>query len=147
MLNKKLFKLEKKKNSFLSNLYDILNNRTYKEIIYWNKEGKGIIISNINKFSTMILPIYYKSSNYSSFIRQLNTYGFHKSKGIIKEGEGYEHDKLNKNSTIEDFKKILKIKKRKRLFMKYLKKIQKIILLIFLNKIVVMMKKIFLKFY
>ena len=122
MLNKKLFKLEKKKNSFLSNLYYILNNTTYKEIIYWNKEGKGIIISNINKFSTMILPTYYKSSNYSSFVRQLNMYGFHKSKGLIKEGEGYEHDKLNKNSTIEDFKQILKIKKRKKLLMKYLDK-------------------------
>ena len=87
-----------------------------------DKEGKGIIISSINKFSTMILPTYYKSSNYSSFVRQLNMYGFHKSKGLIKEGEGYEHDKLNKNSTIEDFKQILKIKKRKKLLMKYLDK-------------------------
>ena len=40
MLNKKLFKLEKKKNSFLSNLYYILNNTTYKEIIYWIKKVK-----------------------------------------------------------------------------------------------------------
>jgi hypothetical protein len=122
MLNKKLFKLEKKKKSFLSKLYDILNNITYKEIIYWNKEGKGIIIANVNEFSTMILPKYYNHSNYSSFVRQLNLYGFHKSQGIIKEGEGYEHDKLNKNSTIEDFKRILKTKKRKNTLMKYLNK-------------------------
>ena len=122
MLNKKLFKLEKKKKSFLSKLYDILNNITYKEIIYWNKEGKGIIIANVNEFSTMILPKYYNHSNYSSFVRQLNLYGFHKSQGIIKEGEGYEHDKLNKNSTIEDLKRILKTKKRKNSLMKYLNK-------------------------
>ena len=122
MLNKKLFKLEKKKKSFLSKLYDILNNITYKEIIYWNKEGKGIIIANVNEFSTMILPKYYNHSNFSSFVRQLNLYGFHKSQGIIKEGEGYEHDKLNKNSTIEDFKRILKTKKRKNSLMKYLNK-------------------------
>ena len=122
MLNKKLFKLEKKKKSFLSKLYDILNNITYKEIIYWNKEGKGIIIANVNEFSTMILPKYYNHSNFSSFVRQLNLYGFHKSQGIIKEGEGYEHDKLNKNSTIEDFKRILKTKKRKNTLMKYLNK-------------------------
>ena len=122
MLNKKLFKLEKKKKSFLSKLYDILNNITYKEIIYWNKEGKGIIITNVNEFSNMVLPEYYNHSNYSSFVRQLNLYGFHKSKGIIKEGEGYEHDKLNKNSTIEDFKRILKTKKRKNTLMKYLNK-------------------------
>ena len=122
MLNKKSFKLEKKKKSFLSKLYDILNNITYKEIIYWNKEGKGIIIANVNEFSTMILPKYYNHSNFSSFVRQLNLYGFHKSQGIIKEGEGYEHDKLNKNSTIEDFKRILKTKKRKNTLMKYLNK-------------------------
>jgi len=50
MLNKKLFKWKKEK-TFLSKLYDILNNTTYKEIIYWNKEGKGIIIANVNEFS------------------------------------------------------------------------------------------------
>ena len=82
MLNKKLFKLNKKRKSFLSKLYDILNNKAYKEIIFWNKEDKGIIIANVNKFNSIILPKYYK---YSSFVRQLNTYGFYKSKGIIKE--------------------------------------------------------------
>ena len=121
MLNKKIFKQEKKKKSFLSKLYDILNNTAYKEIIYWNKEGGGIIIADVNQFSSMILPKYYNHNKYSSFVRQLNLYGFHKSKGVIKEGEGYEHDKLNKNSTIEDIKQILK-KKKKNYLMNYLYK-------------------------
>jgi len=146
MLNKKLFKLEKKKKSFLSKLYDILNNTTYKEIIYWNKEGKGIIIANVNEFSTMILPKYYNHSNYSSFVRQLNLYGFHKIQGVVKEGEGYEHDKLNKYSTMEDIKLILKAKKRKNMLMKYLNKDSKddFINTFERNK---MMMKIFLNFY
>ena len=125
MLNKKLFKLVKKRKTFLSKLYDILNNTTYKEIIYWNKEGKGIIIAKINEFSTMILPKYFRSSTYSSFVRQLNLYGYHKIQGLIEEGEGYEHDKLNKNSTMEDFQEILKLKKRRNLLMKYLNKYSK----------------------
>ena len=122
MLNKKIFKQEKKKKSFLSKLYDILNNTAYKEIIYWNKEDGGIIIADVNKFSSMILPKYYNHNKYSSFVRQLNLYGFHKSKGVIKEGDGYEHDKLNKNSTIEDIKQILKKNKRKNYLMNYLYK-------------------------
>ena len=125
MLNKKLFKSEKKRKTFLSKLYDILNNTTYKKIIYWNKEGKGIIIANVNEFSTMILPKYFRSSTYSSFVRQLNLYGYHKIQGVIEEGEGYEHDKLNKNSTMEDFQQILKLKKRRNLLMKYLNKVLK----------------------
>ena len=125
MQNKKLFKSEKKKKTFLSKLYDILNNTTYKEIIYWNKEGKGIIIANVNEFSTMILPKYFRSSTYSSFVRQLNLYGYHKIQGVIEEGEGYEHDKLNKNSTMEDFQQILKLKKRRNLLMKFLNKYSK----------------------
>jgi hypothetical protein len=125
MLNKKLFKLVKKRKTFLSKLYDILDNTTYKEIIYWNKEGKGIIIAKINEFSTMILPKYFRSSTYSSFVRQLNLYGYHKIQGLIEEGEGYEHDKLNKNSTMEDFQEILKLKKRRNLLMKYLNKYSK----------------------
>ena len=122
MLNKKIFKQEKKKKSFISKLYDILNNTAYKEIIYWNKEGGGIIIADVNQFSSMILPKYYNHNKYSSFVRQLNLYGFHKSKGVIKEGDGYEHDKLNKNSTIEDITQILKKKKRKNYLMNYLYK-------------------------
>ena len=125
MLNKKIFKLGKKRKTFLSKLYDILNNTTYKEIIYWNKEGKGIIIAKINEFSTMILPKYFRSSTYSSFVRQLNLYGYHKIQGVIEEGEGYEHDKLNKNSTMEDFQQILKLKKRRNLLMKFLNKYSK----------------------
>ena len=122
MLNKKLLKHGKKKKTFLLKLYDILNNTTYKEIIYWNKEGKGIIISNVNKFNTIILPKFLKTNNYSSFVRKLYLYGFHKSKGVIKEGEGYEHDKLNKNSTIEDIMQITKIKNRRNSLMKNLNK-------------------------
>ena len=68
------------------------------------------------------MPKYYNHSKYSSFVRQLHLYGFHKSKGVIKEGEGYKHEKLNKNSTIEDIKQILKKKKRKNFLMNYLYK-------------------------
>ena len=121
MLNKKRFKLEKRCKSFLSRLYDILNDSNNKDIIHWNKEGNGILISDINKLCDIVLPKYYKHNNYSSFVRQLNMYGFHKSKGIIKDGEGFEHEKFNKKSNKEQIKQMNRKNKKIKLLSKYIK--------------------------
>lgn len=100
-----------KYETFLSKLYDILNseNSAYSKIIRWNKEGDGIIISDANKLSKIILPKYYKHQNYSSFVRQLNMYGFHKTKDFsednIKEEE-YKSQKFNKKCTKDEIKRI-----------------------------------------
>lgn len=64
--------------SFLVKLYQILENAQYKGIIEWDETGKLFIIKNLNEFCEKVLPIYYKHNNYSSFVRQLNMYDFHK---------------------------------------------------------------------
>ena len=91
MLNKKIKRNNKikTKKSFLLKLYDILNDNTYHDIIHWNMERSGIIITNITKLSNEVLPKFYRHNNYSSFVRQLNVYGFNKIQGILKEGEGF----------------------------------------------------------
>lgn len=98
----------KKSQSFLSKLYDILNSNNYNKTISWDEEGKKIIISDVVKLCKDILPKFYKHRNYSSFIRQLNLYGFHKSKGINENLEIYEHETFNKNITKEEIKQITK---------------------------------------
>ena len=67
MLNKKRYRLKQisQNKLFLSKLYDILNNEENKDIIHWNNEGTAIIIVDINKLCKLILPKYYKHSNYS----------------------------------------------------------------------------------
>ena len=72
-----------KKKPFLLRLYEILNEKENQEIIHWNSEGNGLIIENINMLSFIILPKYYSHNNYSSFVRQLNIYKFHKTKSKI----------------------------------------------------------------
>ena len=114
MINKKTIR-EKKTKSFLCKLYDILNDLEYGEIISWNKEGNGVIIKNITKLCKIVLPKFYKHKNYSSFVRQLNIYGFHKSQGILKDGEGFEHDIFNKNITKEQIKQIFLYKNQKKI--------------------------------
>ena len=114
MINKKTIR-EKKTKSFLCKLYDILNDLEYGEIISWNKEGNGVIIKNITKLCKIVLPKFYKHKNYSSFVRQLNIYGFYKSQGILKDGEGFEHDIFNKNITKEQIKQIFLYKNQKKI--------------------------------
>jgi hypothetical protein len=44
------------------------------DIIRWTDGGKHFIIMDINEFVVKLLPRYFKHSNLSSFVRQLNSY-------------------------------------------------------------------------
>ena len=93
--------------NFLLKLYQILENKEYKDIIEWGDDGKYFIVKNLHDFTENILPKYYKHNNYSSFIRQLNMYDFHKRKGNTNE-HIFEHVNF-----IKDRKDLLKLIKRK----------------------------------
>lgn len=110
-----------KSESFLSKLHDILNTNTYDEIIHWDTDGKRIIIADVINLCNVILPKFYKHHNYSSFVRQLNMYGFHKSKGIIKSGEGYEHDTFCRDTTKDEINKISRTNKKMKNLINYIK--------------------------
>eukprot|EP00038_Savillea_parva_P005738 m.159766 g.159766 ORF g.159766 m.159766 type:complete len:301 (-) comp11849_c0_seq1:129-1031(-) len=72
---------EKKTSQFLPSLYQMCNNddSTHRQCINWSDDEKSFWVSNIETFSRMILPMYFKHNNYASFVRQLNMYGFHRS--------------------------------------------------------------------
>ncbi|CAD8083998.1 unnamed protein product [Paramecium sonneborni] len=61
---------------FLIKLKSMLEDRCNQQIISWNDLGNKVIIHQIDQFKSSILPLYFKSSNYSSFQKQLNNYGF-----------------------------------------------------------------------
>lgn len=66
--------------TFLKNTYEILNNESLNSIIRWTEDGSSFIISDIYNFTNSVLPTFFKHKNLSSFIRQLNMYGFRKEK-------------------------------------------------------------------
>ena len=110
--NKENFQKDKYKKkgeypNFLLKLYQILENESYKNIIHWTEDGKYFIISNLHDFTEQILPHYYKHNNYSSFIRQLNMYDFHKKKS------GQNEHIFHHQNFIKDRKDLLKLIKRK----------------------------------
>jgi len=114
-----------KPESFLSKLHDILKDNTFKEIIHWDTDGKRVIISDVVNLCNIVLPKFYKHHNYSSFVRQLNMYGFHKSKGIMKKGESYELDKFIRESTKEEINQIVRPNKKVKNLVEYIKTNQK----------------------
>jgi len=49
-------------------------------IACWSDDGLSFIVKTTERFASLILPKYFKHSNFSSFARQLNFYGFRKLK-------------------------------------------------------------------
>ena len=93
--------------NFLLKLYQILENDEYKDIIHWGDDGTYFVVQNLHDFTENILSKYYKHNNFSSFIRQLNMYDFHKRKSNSNE-HIFEHKNF-----IRDKKELLKLIKRK----------------------------------
>lgn len=73
--------VSQKKNSFLLKLFHAISNESYYDIIRWEEDGKSFEIVDDLKFCKEILPSIFKHNNFSSFIRQLNMYNFHKTSG------------------------------------------------------------------
>ncbi|GLU10204.1 hypothetical protein SLE2022_270240 [Rubroshorea leprosula] len=63
---------------FLLKTYEMVDNPSNNEIVSWSSTKKSFIVWNPPEFARLLLPTYFKHNNFSSFIRQLNTYGFRK---------------------------------------------------------------------
>ncbi|KAI7899075.1 HSF-type DNA-binding-domain-containing protein [Cokeromyces recurvatus] len=65
-------------NTFVHKLYNMVVDKQYQHLIAWTYTGTSFIVCNITEFSRDVLPKHFKHNNFSSFVRQLNMYGFHK---------------------------------------------------------------------
>ncbi|TEA14323.1 Transcription factor SKN7 [Colletotrichum sidae] len=65
-------------SDFVRKLYKMLEDPAYSNIVRWGNEGDTFVILETDKFTNDILPKHFKHSNFSSFVRQLNKYDFHK---------------------------------------------------------------------
>ncbi|KAI8337065.1 HSF-type DNA-binding-domain-containing protein [Chlamydoabsidia padenii] len=65
-------------NTFVHKLFNMVLDDQFQHLIAWNYTGSSFIVCNIMEFSKDVLPKHFKHNNFSSFVRQLNMYGFHK---------------------------------------------------------------------
>ncbi|EDQ86384.1 uncharacterized protein MONBRDRAFT_33857 [Monosiga brevicollis MX1] len=68
--------------AFVSKLLTMINDPSTDHLISWTPAGETFKVHNATTLAREVLPRYYKHGNFTSLVRQLNMYGFHKVVGV-----------------------------------------------------------------
>ncbi|KAJ1933211.1 Heat shock transcription factor, partial [Kickxella alabastrina] len=88
---------------FLNKLYSMVDDTDSDNLIKWSDDGNSFVVIRHEEFAKEVLPRFFKHSNFSSFVRQLNMYGFHKvphlqQGGLISDGPDAESWEFNNDN-------------------------------------------------
>ena len=62
---------------FLNKTYQLVDDPAVDDVISWSDDGSAFVVWRPAEFARDLLPKYFKHNNFSSFVRQLNTYVTH----------------------------------------------------------------------
>ena len=72
-----------------------MEDTSLKDIVSWTEDGKAFTIYDVQKFTGEVLPMHFSHDNFSSFVRQLNSYVSHPSRGLsTRIYRGFDHRRL-----------------------------------------------------
>lgn len=101
--------------AFLFKLWKALEATEYSQYISWSNNGNSFIIHDQNQFSRVVLPNFFKHSHFTSFVRQLNMYGFRKLTNTVYSSatSGQESMEFHHPQFIKGHPNMLEFVKRK----------------------------------
>lgn len=59
---------------FLVKTFELVEDAGTDAVISWAPAGRSFVVWDIGELADRLLPKYFKHNNFSSFVRQLNTY-------------------------------------------------------------------------
>lgn len=78
---------------FLIKTYQLVDDPATDHIVSWNEDQTTFVVWRPPEFARDVLPSFFKHNNFSSFVRQLNTYGFRK---VVPERWEFANDYFRK---------------------------------------------------
>ncbi|KAF9908056.1 stress-responsive transcription factor hsf1 [Linnemannia zychae] len=105
-------------NNFLSKLYNIVSNPVSNDLIHWSEDGDSFIVTDQVRFAKEVLPKFFKHNLFTSFVRQLNMYDFHKvphlQQGVLMPDSDSEHCEFSHSHFQRDQPDLLHLVERKK---------------------------------
>ncbi|WOH05991.1 hypothetical protein DCAR_0625414 [Daucus carota subsp. sativus] len=94
---------------FLTKTYQLVDDPLTDHIVSWGDDHTTFVVWRPPEFARDLLPNYFKHNNFSSFVRQLNTYGFRKivpdrwefANDFFKKGEKHLLGEIHRRKTCQ----------------------------------------------
>eukprot|EP00536_Pseudo-nitzschia_multiseries_P000280 jgi/Psemu1/610/gm1.610_g len=81
---------------FLRKTFEMINTCD-TDVATWSEDGSSFVVKDPENFAREVIPTFFKHSNFSSFVRQLNFYGFRKIKTDPIRIRDHENDAESKH--------------------------------------------------
>jgi len=108
-----LEKMKSKVSPFIFNCFRIVSDPATDSVVTWNRDGDAIVIFSKQRMASTVLPNYFKTRSFESFVRQLNFYGFRKRANEWGSASCFAHPDFKRGSLdrLELIKKRRSVKK------------------------------------